>query len=758
MKRRSRRPAIGRYPLSIEANVTPERLKRFFTKHKDGYGIGDQIRKLCIFARQDLTQDPPFFNLDLITCFNVLIYLGPETQERAIKLLHYALRSTGVLILGKSEAISRYQDMFNLVDRKLRIYSKQPLSNRPDYTMIVDKAGRRDPPPTTMGGSTPPKFDLDREAERAILSRYNPPGFIVDDKLHILKLRGRTRPYLDPSPGDPSLNLLKMIRPELANEVRVAVQKARKENSVVRRSAISIRLNGQTKDVELQVLPLRGPRPDESFFLVLFEERKPPSKALLMMQVQRGPAGAMKRGSASEHHAFLQMKRGLSVTKRQLRTITEEAEATNEELQSVNEELESRNEELQSANEELETAKEELQSTNEELTTLNETLRNRNDELGHINAELERSRAYSEAIVGTVRYPLLVLDSALRVQKANRAFYATFHATAEETLGRALHELGNGQWDIPGLRAKLEKILSFGGQFKDFEARLHFETTGYRDLLIDARRMEGSREEGALLLMSPVDVTDIKHVEEVLKQKSDLARSNQDLGQFAHAASHDLREPLRMVISFMQLISEKYKGKLDNEADEWIGYAVDGAERMQKLIEDLLTYAEVGQGEKVLTPLDCQDILDRVRANLDLQIRETSAVIECNELPPLLVDRTEMVQLFQNLIANAIKFRGEAPPHIRISARQEGGIWVLCVADNGIGIEEAHRERIFAMFQRLHDRSRYPGTGIGLAVCRKIVSRLGGKIWVDSKVGSGSVFYFTLPATAEVAPILEEES
>jgi two-component system CheB/CheR fusion protein len=488
---------------------------------------------------------------------------------------------------------------------------------------------------------------------------------------------------------------------------------------------------------------------------VLFEELKPPSKDYLV-KLQRGAAKSLKGAAGVDLRAALHMKRDLAATKRQLRTITEEAEATNEEIQSANEELESRNEELQSANEELETAKEELQSANEELTTLNETLRNRNDELSQSNADLERSRAYSETIVENVRYPLLVLDSDLRVQKANRAYYITFRVNPEETLGRPLHELADARWDIPALRAKLHKLLSSGSAFTDLDVRPRFERIGFRDMVVDARRIQRSREEGQLILLSIMDVTEIKHVEEVLKQRADLARSNVDLEQFAHAASHDLREPLRMVISFLQMISERYKGKLDKEGDEWIGYAVDGAERMQRLIEDLLMYAEVGREEKAMAPTNCAAILDEVRADLEAPIRENAAQIESGTLPTVQAYPVEIRQLFQNLIGNAVKFRGATPPHIQINAKREGAFWLFSVADNGIGIEEAHRERIFAMFQRLHDRGRYPGTGIGLAVCRKIVSRLGGSIWVESEVGKGSAFYFTIPADAEAPTVAGE--
>jgi light-regulated signal transduction histidine kinase (bacteriophytochrome) len=214
-----------------------------------------------------------------------------------------------------------------------------------------------------------------------------------------------------------------------------------------------------------------------------------------------------------------------------------------------------------------------------------------------------------------------------------------------------------------------------------------------------------------------------------------------------------------MVISYLQRILERYKGKLDSEADEYIGYAVDGAKRMQQLIDDLLAYAEIGIEGKELAPTDCATILNEVLANLEVAIRESAAVIESELLPAIPAYPTEMGQIFQNLIGNAIKFHGPEPPHIQISAQRDGPVWVFSVADNGIGIEKEHQERIFSMFQRLHDKRRYPGTGIGLAICKKIVDRMGGRIWIESEIGKGSTFYFTVPAGAgpKAAPEIARE-
>jgi len=230
----------------------------------------------------------------------------------------------------------------------------------------------------------------------------------------------------------------------------------------------------------------------------------------------------------------------------------------------------------------------------------------------------------------------------------------------------------------------------------------------------------------------------------VAKRTNELKRSNEDLEQFAYVASHDLQEPLRMVTSYMQLLRQRYQGQLGKDAEEFIGFALDGAERMQRLIVDLLTYSRVGTKAKPLAPTDMNEVLGRALRNLTVAIEESGAKINYPHLPVLAGDGTQLTQLFQNLIGNAIKFRAERPLEIQIATQQERGGWHFSVSDNGIGIPKKDFERIFIIFQRLHTREKYPGTGIGLSICKKIVERHGGRIWVESQEGKGTTFHFIL--------------
>jgi light-regulated signal transduction histidine kinase (bacteriophytochrome) len=253
--------------------------------------------------------------------------------------------------------------------------------------------------------------------------------------------------------------------------------------------------------------------------------------------------------------------------------------------------------------------------------------------------------------------------------------------------------------------------------------------------------------QGILVTAAIRDITDRKRSEEQLvKTVEELKRSNDQLQQFAYVASHDLQEPLRMVASYTQLLAKRYKGRLDSDADEFIHYAVDGCNRMQGLIQDLLAYSRSGSNEKPLREISGENALKEALALLQATIEENGAIVTHDSLPAIKSDNSQLVQVFQNLVGNAIKYRGVSVPRVHVSAAKNGSNeWIFSVRDNGLGIDPQYFERIFIIFQRLHGREEFEGTGIGLAVCKKIVERLGGKIWVESQLEEGSTFCFSLP-------------
>ncbi len=273
---------------------------------------------------------------------------------------------------------------------------------------------------------------------------------------------------------------------------------------------------------------------------------------------------------------------------------------------------------------------------------------------------------------------------------------------------------------------------------------------------------KGSEIEPVLVTLSlltndaglPIGIATLsKNIGKLKRTTEQLARSNEELAQYAHVASHDLKEPLRMVASYVQLLASRYEGRLDADADEFIAFAVDGATRMKRLIDDLLVHSEVGTEGELFEPIECETIVDSAVNNLRTATRNSGAVVTRGPLPTVVGDALQLAQVFQNLIGNAIRFRSDERPEVHVEAERQDGSWLFSVRDNGIGIDPEHADRIFVIFQRLHRRSVYPGTGIGLAICKKVVERHSGRIWVESLPGKGSTFYFTIP----VRPMAGEE-
>jgi len=359
--------------------------------------------------------------------------------------------------------------------------------------------------------------------------------------------------------------------------------------------------------------------------------------------------------------------------------------------------------------------------------------------------ELESSRRHHQ-IIETALDAFVEMDSEGLITNWNARAETTFGWSRAEAIGQPLAQM----------------IVPCRYRDAHTQGLRHFLLTGAGEMLnrrieITALHRNGS-EFPIELAISPIlwghqrlfaafvrDVTERKRAEQALARRTEeLLRSNAELEQFAYVASHDLQEPLRMVASYTQLLARRYSGRLDKDADEFIAFAGDGATRMQHLIQDLLSYSHVTMQGRELQATDSRDACEQAVANLRASIVESGAEVVHGWLPIVRADSMQLTQLFQNLIGNAIKYRNQRMPEIHVAAVPVDGHWVFSVRDNGIGIEGQYYERIFQMFQRLHTRKEYPGTGIGLAICRKIVERHGGKIWVESDYGAGATFLFTL--------------
>jgi PAS domain S-box-containing protein len=316
---------------------------------------------------------------------------------------------------------------------------------------------------------------------------------------------------------------------------------------------------------------------------------------------------------------------------------------------------------------------------------------------------------------------------------------------AEEIIGQPFSRFYPAEDIHNGKPVRELALAAERGSFEDEGWRVRKDGTRFlANVVITALRDQNGRLRGFGKITR--DITELKESEQHLgKTMAELKRSNDDLELFAYVASHDLQEPLRMVASYTQLLARRYKGRLDSDADEFIAYAVDGCNRMQELIQDLLSYSRVGANTDAMRQTSCEDALARAVKNLQATIEASKAIVEHDPLPVIDTDGTRLAQVFQNLIGNAIKYRGAELPQIHISARQAGREWIFSVRDNGMGIESQYFDRLFVIFQRLHGQKEYQGTGIGLAMCKKILDRLGGRIWVESQVTKGSTFYFALP-------------
>ena len=729
----------GRYPPEAVAALSPARLERFFHLVNGQYQITKAIRECCIFARHNLLRDPPFSHLDLLSCQNVLIYLQPTVQQKLIQMFHYALNPQGVLLLGASETIRTAAELFTQEgSRKQPLYRKKTTRTRPAFVGLASRSrAEADTTPEEehrMYEEPLHEGALQKEADSLLLDRYAPASLVIDAEMEICHFRGPTGPYLEPMAGKASLNLFKMVRESLRLELRTALHQARKSGSPVKRTGLQMSEQSLVQDVALEVIPLKGSETGRAFLILFTRTDTFPSAA---PSPQEEPATERGKRDAKERR-LRQLEQELAAKREEMRSMIEEMEATNEELQSANEEVLSSNEELQSLNEELETSKEEIQASNEELLVVNQELVQR-------NTELQRARLYAEAIVETIREPLLILDADLRVQSANRAFYQSFQTTPAATEQHQFFALGTGQWDIPALRTLLEEVLPQKQSLMDYEVEHTFPEIGHKIILLNARRIEGD----ALILLALEDITLRKQMEE--EQQQLLEQREEFLG----IASHELKTPITTIKGYTEMLHRRFTRAGDEQAATLLGKMDTQLDKLIRLIAELLdlTRMEAGQLPWHNTTFDLNLLVRETVEALAQTTQQHQIRIEGMIPLPVVADRERIEQVLANLLSNAIKYSPHADMVlVHLSVEQDHAR--MSIQDFGIGIDPAKQTQLFERFFRVSDveHETFPGLGLGLYIAAQIVQRQGGRIWVESQQNAGSTFVFTLPLPLVVDP------
>ena len=474
--------------------LTGQRLQEFFTKTGDCFQVNKNIRDICVFAVHNFLKDPPFGKMDFISCRNVLIYMEPYLQKKALTTFHYALNPKGVLLLGNSENGSSVTDLFSSATKKEKLFIRKDVPGR--FMLNITQNNEQSFADINMKSKNlTVSTDFQKTADEILLGKYTPAGVVVNEAMDIVHFRGSTGNYLEAMPGKASLNLFKMAKSGLGFELRNILHKAKKDNAAVVKENVPLQINGNLQNITIEAIPL--PNVLEPHFLILFQDGPIPTR-----QITTGNKKTTSKIKNDDKDLRIQLlEKELAQVREDMRSITEDQEAVNEELQSANEELLSGSEELQSLNEEMETSKEELQSTNEELMVVNQ-------EIIGLNEQVSDARDYLEAIVTTVWEPLIVLDKNLRVKSANSAFYTTFQVSEIATEGRLIYELGEKQWNIPALRTLLEEILPRKTKFADFEVKQNFPNIGERIMRLNAKELTREKTDEKLILVAIEDVTE----------------------------------------------------------------------------------------------------------------------------------------------------------------------------------------------------------------------------------------------------------
>ncbi|WP_373494585.1 CheR family methyltransferase [Aquiflexum sp.] len=992
----------GLYRMEDLLKISENRLNTYFIKKNGNYQIIKDIRDMCVFAVHNFLKDPPFSKMDLVSCRNVLIYFTQDIQKKALLNFHYALNKKGVLFIGKSETTNSVENLYDTLIKNQKIYTRKGGPGI-HYTSSNYRRNFLPTSRTTSDYSSmdPPETDFIKIANTIIFNRFTPAGVILDKNWDIIHFHGDTGPFIGHTEGESSLNILKMAHEDLAFELKNALLKSKEKGNVSKKG---VHINSNDYVVDFDIIPI--PSESDPHYMVLFQSRI----------ISDDPG----RGNETDKKRIKMLEAELVQLRKDIWRVSEEQKLAYDKLQNAHEELLSSSEELQSLNEELDTTSEELQSNNEELITVNNELKDKEN-------QLVKARQYAESIVETIREALVILDSDLRVKKANKAFYKYFKTTEKETQDRLIFELHNSLWDRPELRTLLEKIIPSNTVIEDFEITGDFPEIGEHSLLINARKILNKKHSEDLILMAFENVTELKMAkilreseekfrvmantapfllwistpdtkinffnrswleytgremeqekemgwtkgifeedrekvkdefdkrfkakeqisiefrlrrqdgeyrwvffkgvprynlkeefmgyvggatdiheqkifssaleekveirtselkesqnflesilnmtqnliyiydfekgkivfantqiehctgytpEEVVKdsrdiftplihhddldhvnkqrqklwkssnekmvnmefriqhrdggwtcqlsqglvfkrdekgkvlqyigvstdvselktaniklkeQNRELERNNTELASFSSIASHDLKEPLRKIQFFLKLTFENDKEVISKVSQKYLDRVMISANRMQQLIDDLISYSRTSSQKIRFTSTDLNILMEEVLDDLRENLLENQVQVSVGPMPTIPVIPSQFRQLFVNLIGNAIKYK-RATPEIKITCvkadtaeimslhgNSDKNFYMISVSDNGIGFPSEYSEKIFEPFQRLHGKDEYSGTGIGLAICSKIMTNHNGYIIAEGKEGEGSTFKIYVP-------------
>ena len=735
---------FGYYPENSVLGLSRERLERFFDKVEDGYRIKKSVRDLCLFSKHDVTGDPPFAKLDLISCRNVLIYFGKLLQKKVIPILHYALNPSGYLWLGRAENLSEFSNLFYLEDKIHKIYLKTnvptPMIHFSSKHFQHVQEGSLQSLPSF---SSKTNIDLQSEADKLVLLKYSPPGVIINSGLEILQFRGRTAPFLEPANGQASLNLLKMARPEMLASLRVSIQAAKQEKKTIERCGLHFTSDGKHLSVDIEVIPLDPKASDKDrSYLILFKEKK-----FLEASVSHKPSKGKIFGNSKEQDdkdkSILELMIELAELKDYQQSLIVQYESSQSELTSANEELQSTNEEFQSTNEEIETAKEELQSTNEELTTVNEELQMRNADLTTLSSDLNN-------LLASIELPILIVGGDFRVRRFSPKAKSSFNLLPSD-LGRPIGDIKPSfDVDLSHLIATVSESLT--------PEKIEIQTHSGKWLRLQIRPYKTIEDKIDGAIISLTDIDDLKKKEEKTAEaffQSDKDNIAKDV--FLATLSHELRTPLSSILMWAQLIAQ---GKVDFAQAKKGAEAIEHSARVQnQLIDDLLDVSRITSGKLAIEmqPLDPVTIIHRAVESVG-HLSQRKLVDIRLDLPSssemILADPVRLQQILWNLLTNGIKFSPKAGLlNLKLRYTGEGNDKVakILVSDKGKGIAPDFLPFIFNRFSQADGTSTRTqgGLGLGLSIVHSLVEMQNGTVIAENaSQGSGAVFTLTFPVVS----------